>query len=169
MTDAQQLERTLVLVKPDGVARGLVGEVLGRIERKGYRLEAIELRTATRELLAEHYHEHRRKPFFEPLVEFMLSGPIIAVVASFLAEHRVPLVVDPVMIATSGARLLQPEAVEALVTSLLPLATVMTPNLDEAIVLAGGPGSRRELAERIHALGPAAVIVTGAPGVHSAA
>jgi len=82
MTDAQQLERTLVLVKPDGVARGLVGEVLGRIERKGYRLEAIELRTATRELLAEHYHEHRRKPFFEPLVEFMLSGPIIAVVAS---------------------------------------------------------------------------------------
>ena len=82
MTDAQQLERTLVLVKPDGVARGLVGEVLGRIERKGYRLEAIELRTATRELLAEHYHEHRRKPFYEPLVEFMLSGPIIAVVAS---------------------------------------------------------------------------------------
>ena len=82
MTDAQQLERTLVLVKPDGVARGLVGEVLSRIERKGYRLEAIELRTATRELLAEHYHEHRRKPFFEPLVEFMLSGPIIAVVAS---------------------------------------------------------------------------------------
>src|SRR5450830_1048403 len=82
MTYAQQLERTLVLVKPDGVARGLVGEVLGRIERKGYRLEAIELRTATRELLAEHYHEHRRKPFYEPLVEFMLSGPIIAVVAS---------------------------------------------------------------------------------------
>src|SRR5450756_901835 len=82
MTDAQQLERTLVLVKPDGVARGLVGEVLSRIERKGYRLEAIVLRTATRELLAEHYHEHRRKPFFEPLVEFMLSGPIIAVVAS---------------------------------------------------------------------------------------
>jgi len=82
MTDAQQLERTLVLVKPDGVARGLVGEVLSRIERKGYRLEAIVLRTATRELLAEHYHEHRRKPFYKPLVEFMLSGPIIAVVAS---------------------------------------------------------------------------------------
>jgi hydroxymethylpyrimidine/phosphomethylpyrimidine kinase len=94
----------------------------------------------------------------------LFSRPIIATVAGFLAQHRVPLVVDPVMIATSGARLLQPEAVEALVSELLPLATVVTPNLDEAIVLAGKPGPRRELAERIQALGPAAVIVTGGHG-----
>ena len=94
----------------------------------------------------------------------LFSRAIIETVAGFLRENRVPLVVDPVMIATSGARLLQPEAVEALVRELLPLATVVTPNLDEAVVLAGKPGPRRELAERIHALGPAAVIVTGGHG-----
>jgi nucleoside-diphosphate kinase len=75
------LERTLVLVKPDGVARGLAGEVIRRIEAKGYRLAAVELRTTTRDLLAEHYAEHAGKPFFEPLVEFMLSGPVVALVA----------------------------------------------------------------------------------------
>jgi nucleoside-diphosphate kinase len=79
--DDVQTERTLVLVKPDGVARGLSGEVLRRIEAKGYRLAAVELRTATRELLAAHYAEHVGKPFYEPLVEFMLSGPVLAVVA----------------------------------------------------------------------------------------
>ncbi|PJI94448.1 nucleoside-diphosphate kinase [Luteimicrobium subarcticum] len=74
-------ERTLVLVKPDGVRRGLSGEILRRIEAKGYVLAAVELRTATPELLAQHYAEHQGKPFYEPLVEFMLSGPILAVVA----------------------------------------------------------------------------------------
>jgi nucleoside-diphosphate kinase len=74
-------ERTLILVKPDGVARGLSGEVLRRVEAKGYRLAAVELRTATPELLAEHYAEHVGKPFYEPLVDFMLSGPTLAVVA----------------------------------------------------------------------------------------
>jgi nucleoside-diphosphate kinase len=74
-------ERTLVLVKPDGVARGLTGEVLRRIEAKGYRIVALEQRRATPELLAEHYAEHLGKPFYEPLVEFMLSGPVVAVVA----------------------------------------------------------------------------------------
>jgi len=74
------MERTLVLVKPDGVRRGLIGEVLRRIETKGYRLVALELRTATRELLADHYAEHEGKPFYESLVEFMLSGPVAAVV-----------------------------------------------------------------------------------------
>ena len=74
-------ERTLVLVKPDGVARGLSGEILRRIEAKGYTLVAVELRTATPELLAEHYAEHVGKPFYGPLVEFMLSGPTLAVVA----------------------------------------------------------------------------------------
>jgi nucleoside-diphosphate kinase len=81
-----QSERTLVLVKPDGVARGLSGEVLRRIEAKGYRLVALHLRTATAELLAEHYAEHRGKPFYEPLVQFMLSGPVVAAVAE---GHRV--------------------------------------------------------------------------------
>ena len=71
-------ERTLILVKPDGVARGLSGEILRRIEAKGYTLAAVELRTATPELLAEHYAEHVGKPFYGPLVEFMLSGPIVA-------------------------------------------------------------------------------------------
>ena len=94
----------------------------------------------------------------------LFSRPIIEAVSGFLSGHRVPLVVDPVMIATSGARLLQPDAVAVLISELLPLATVVTPNLDEAIVLAGRPGPRRELAERIHALGPAAVIVTGGHG-----
>jgi nucleoside-diphosphate kinase len=74
------MERTLVLVKPDGVRRGLVGEVIRRIEAKGYALVRLELRQATRELLAEHYAEHEGKPFYEPLVEFMLSGPVVAMV-----------------------------------------------------------------------------------------
>jgi len=77
----------------------------------------------------------------------------------------VPLVVDPVMVASSGARLLRDDAVEALVGRLFPLATVVTPNLPEAEALAGGPGSRRELAERLHQLGAPAVIVTGGHGV----
>lgn len=73
-------ERTLVLVKPDGVRRGLTGEVLRRIEAKGYRLVALELRTAGRDLLEQHYAEHAGKPFFEPLVAFMSSGPVVAMV-----------------------------------------------------------------------------------------
>jgi len=74
-------ERTLVLVKPDGVRRCLAGEVLRRIEAKGYTLAAVELVTATPELLEQHYAEHVGKPFYPALVEFMLSGPILAIVA----------------------------------------------------------------------------------------
>jgi nucleoside-diphosphate kinase len=74
------IERTLVLVKPDGVARGLTGEVLRRIEAKGYRVVALALRTATPGLLAQHYAEHQGKPFYQPLVDFMLSGPVVAVI-----------------------------------------------------------------------------------------
>lgn len=74
------VQRTLVLVKPDGVARGLTGEVLRRIEAKGYRLVALELRTAPAALLEEHYAEHVGKPFYAPLVEFMGSGPLVAAV-----------------------------------------------------------------------------------------
>src|SRR5205823_13558063 len=76
----------------------------------------------------------------------------------------VPLVVDPVMVASSGAKLLEDDAVETLVGRLFPLATVVTPNLAEAEVLAGRPGSKAELAERIHERGAAAEIVTGGHG-----
>ena len=73
-------ERTLVLVKPDGVARGLVGEVLSRIERKGFTLVALELRTLDRATAEEHYGEHKDKPFFGELVDFISSGPLLAAV-----------------------------------------------------------------------------------------
>ncbi|WP_334171935.1 nucleoside-diphosphate kinase [Sinomonas sp.] len=73
-------ERTLVLVKPDGVSRGLAGAILARVEAKGYRLAELKLLTATRELLEQHYAEHEGKPFYEPLLEFMLSGQVVAAV-----------------------------------------------------------------------------------------
>ncbi|MCU1545987.1 MAG: nucleoside-diphosphate kinase [Homoserinimonas sp.] len=73
------VEETLVLIKPDGVARNLTGEILRRIEAKGYQLVDLKLVTAERELLAKHYEEHLGKPFYEPLVEFMESGPVVAV------------------------------------------------------------------------------------------
>ncbi len=75
------VERTLILVKPDGVERGCIGEVIARVEAKGYRILALELRSATTDLLAQHYAEHVGKPFYEPLVQFMLSGPVAALVA----------------------------------------------------------------------------------------
>ena len=75
------IEKTLILVKPDGVRRALVGEVISRIEAKGYQITALKMLQADRALLEQHYAEHQGKPFFEPLVEFMLSGPIVAMVA----------------------------------------------------------------------------------------
>jgi len=93
----------------------------------------------------------------------LFSRTVIETVADFLDGRSIPLVVDPVMIASSGASLLQGDAVETLVSRLFPLATVVTPNLHEAEALAGN-GSRRELAERIHELGAAAVVVTGGHG-----
>src|ERR671934_2216143 len=86
----------------------------------------------------------------------LFSRSLIETVADYLHHHRVPLVVDPVMIASSGARLLQADAVETLVTRLFPLATVVTPNLAEAEVLAGAAGSKAALAKQIHARGAAA-------------
>jgi nucleoside-diphosphate kinase len=74
-------EKTLVLIKPDGVARGLVGEVIARIEAKGYKINQMRMLQADRALLEKHYAEHQGKPFFEPLLEFMMSGPIVALVA----------------------------------------------------------------------------------------
>jgi len=75
-------EKTLILVKPDGVRRGLVGEVISRIETKGYAIDALRMLQADEALLAQHYAEHVGKPFYDPLVEFMMSGPIVAIVAS---------------------------------------------------------------------------------------
>ncbi|MCC3265339.1 nucleoside-diphosphate kinase [Arthrobacter gengyunqii] len=73
-------ERTLVLIKPDGVKRNLSGAILARVEAKGYTLAELKKVDATREVLEEHYAEHEGKPFYEPLVEFMLSGPIVAAI-----------------------------------------------------------------------------------------
>jgi nucleoside-diphosphate kinase len=77
---APTAERTLVLVKPDGVARGLTGQVVARLEAKGLRLVAAELRTLTTEVAEEHYAEHRERPFFGSLVEFITGGPLLALV-----------------------------------------------------------------------------------------
>ena len=74
------MQRTLVLVKPDGVRRGLVGEVIGRLESKGLTLVAMELRTLDRATAEEHYGEHRERPFFGELVEFITGGPLVALV-----------------------------------------------------------------------------------------
>ncbi|HEY6961213.1 MAG TPA: bifunctional hydroxymethylpyrimidine kinase/phosphomethylpyrimidine kinase [Gaiellaceae bacterium] len=95
----------------------------------------------------------------------LFSRRVIEAVAGYLEERRVPLVVDPVMIASSGAKLLQDDAVEALVARLFPLATVVTPNLAEAQALACSPAAgKAELAEAIAALGAPAVVVTGGHG-----
>jgi hydroxymethylpyrimidine/phosphomethylpyrimidine kinase len=93
----------------------------------------------------------------------LFSRTVIDVVAEYLAEHPVPLVVDPVMVASSGARLLEQDAIETLVARLFPLATVVTPNLPEAEALVG-EGSKRKLAERLHELGAQTVVVTGGHG-----
>lgn len=76
------VEETLILVKPDGVKRGLSGEILRRVEAKGYVITDLRMVHANRELLAEHYAEHEGKPFFDPLIDFMMSGPIVAVRAT---------------------------------------------------------------------------------------
>jgi nucleoside-diphosphate kinase len=71
----------LVLIKPDGVKRGLIGEVISRIETKGYSVVALKMLQADRAILEQHYAEHQGKPFYEPLVDFMSSGPIVALIA----------------------------------------------------------------------------------------
>ena len=99
-------ERTLVLIKPDGVQRALVGEVLARIERKGLRLAALELRTVSVETAKAHYAEHEGKSSYEPLVEFITSGPLVAVVVE--GDRAIPAFrqlaggTDPVEKATPG-------------------------------------------------------------------
>ncbi|MBS2961694.1 nucleoside-diphosphate kinase [Actinocrinis puniceicyclus] len=82
---ATPVERSLVLVKPDGVRRALIGEIIRRIEAKGIRVVALDFRALPRELVEEHYAEHEGKPFFEPLVSFMTSGPVVSMI---IEGHR---------------------------------------------------------------------------------
>jgi nucleoside-diphosphate kinase len=73
-------ERTLVLIKPDGVQRRLIGEIISRIERKGLNVVALELRSVSKELASQHYAEHEGKPFFGSLLQFITSGPVVAAI-----------------------------------------------------------------------------------------
>lgn len=101
-------ERTLILVKPDGVSRGLVGEVIRRIEQKGLTLVALELRTLSQETAETHYAEHRERPFFGDLVEFITSGPLVALVAegprAIAAFRQLAGATDPVAAPTGSIR-----------------------------------------------------------------
>jgi len=94
-----ETERTLVLIKPDAVRRGLVGEVLSRFERKGLVIEALTLRTMDAELADRHYAEHLAKPFYPPLKEFMTGGQLVALV---LSGDRAVEVVRTLTGATDG-------------------------------------------------------------------
>ena len=84
------MESTLVIVKPDGVRRGLVGEILGRIERKGLRIAELKMTTIDEDLAGRHYDEHRDKPFFGELISFITSGPVV--IAKVEGEGVVPVV-----------------------------------------------------------------------------
>ncbi|HEY0229320.1 MAG TPA: nucleoside-diphosphate kinase [Mycobacterium sp.] len=99
-------ERTLVLIKPDGVARRLIGEVISRIEQKGLTIAALELRNVSRELAGQHYAEHDGKPFFESLLEFITSGPVVAAIVegprAVTAFRQLAGGTDPVEKATPG-------------------------------------------------------------------
>ena len=100
-------ERTLVLIKPDGVARALVGEVISRIERKGLRLVALDLRTVDAALARRHYAEHQGKPFYDSLVEFITGGPLVAAVVegprAIPAFRQLAGGTDPVEKAATGS------------------------------------------------------------------
>ena len=101
-------ERTLVLVKPDGVARGLIGEVIGRIERKGLRVTALQMRTLDAATAQTHYGEHADKPFFNDLVTFITSGPLVAMIVegdrAIEAFRQLAGATDPVKAATGSIR-----------------------------------------------------------------
>ncbi len=100
-------ERTLVLIKPDGVQRRMIGEIIGRIERKGLTIAALELKQVTDEVAAEHYAEHKGKPFFGSLLEFITSGPVVAAVLegprAIAAFRQLAGGTDPVEKAAPGS------------------------------------------------------------------
>ena len=95
------MNRTLVLVKPDGVERGLIGEIIGRLERKGLKIVAAELRTATADIAGAHYEEHAEKPFFGELVTFLTRSPLMAMVVE--GPDDVYAIVRSMMGATNPA------------------------------------------------------------------
>ena len=101
-------ERTLVLVKPDGVARRLIGEVISRIEHKGLTITALELRNVSQELAGKHYAEHEGKPFYADLMQFITSGPLVAIVAegenAVAAFRQLAGATDPIQAATGSIR-----------------------------------------------------------------
>lgn len=100
-------DRTLVLIKPDGVQRGLVGEIISRIERKGLSLAAMELKDVSDELARQHYAEHDGKPFFDSLLEFITSGPVVAAIVegprAVAAFRQIAGGTDPVEKAAPGS------------------------------------------------------------------
>ncbi len=102
------MDRTLILVKPDAFARGLTGEIIARFERKGLRILALRHLTVTRELAERHYAEHSERPFFGELVEFITSGPIVAMVlegqGAVKAARQVIGATDPLEAATGSIR-----------------------------------------------------------------
>jgi len=102
------MERTLILVKPDAFARGLTGEILARFERKGLRLAALRLLTVGAGLAEEHYAEHRERPFFGELVEFITSAPLVALVLegdhAIAAARQVIGATDPLEASTGSIR-----------------------------------------------------------------
>jgi nucleoside-diphosphate kinase len=102
------MDRTLILVKPDAFARGLTGEILARFERKGLKIVALRGLTVTRELAEQHYAEHSERPFFGELVEFITSGPIVAMVlegkGAVKAARQVIGATDPLEAATGSIR-----------------------------------------------------------------
>jgi nucleoside-diphosphate kinase len=102
------MERTLILVKPDAFDRNLTGEIIARFERKGLRLAAMQLMTITRELASQHYAEHEGKPFYEELVTFITSGPLVAIVlegnSAVVAARQVIGATDPLQSNTGSIR-----------------------------------------------------------------
>jgi nucleoside-diphosphate kinase len=102
------MERTLILVKPDAFARSLTGEIIARFERKGLRLVALQLMTMTKELASSHYAEHVGKPFYDELVSFITSGPLVALVlegeSAVVAARQVIGATDPLQATTGSIR-----------------------------------------------------------------
>jgi nucleoside-diphosphate kinase len=102
------MERTLILVKPDAFARNLTGEIIARFERKGLRLAALQQMTMSRELASKHYAEHEGKPFYEELVSFITSGPLVAMVLegeqAVVAARQVIGATNPLQANTGSIR-----------------------------------------------------------------
>ncbi len=179
--DRLTIPRLLTIAGSDsGGGAGIQADLKAFAAAGGYGMSAIVALTAQNTLGVSAVHEVPPAFIVDQLdavfsdigvdaakTGMLFSRRVIDAVAAFLVSHPVPLVVDPVMVASSGAALLEPDAIEALVAQLFPLATVVTPNLAEARALCGDPSgrlSRRELAERLVELGAPVAVVTGGHG-----